>query len=496
MKQFLCDRQNVALSGVFVLTTVALIFLTNGSIGAALVPIVSVLVLLLFICLPLRITVTLFFTVVLLFHNPAAYYPYKIWNAPLAFFGKILFTNLRHLTGIGALRFNLIEVGLALILVLIAIRTLMGNNIDRHQDMPAARSMKIAAFVSLLAVFLFIAWGLIRGNADTSEMLWQIRTRFWVPFLLIICMRAFKTEQDIRRLAVALAVVCVVRITEGMFLNFIIVIPQGLDVKCLMTHGDTVWFTTILVALISSFLERMDRRALVRLLTLGVFVMYGIFINDRRIAYVSLMLSIAAMGFLARLKLRRWIFRIILAGIPILILYFVIGMNSQAAIFAPVHTLVSVTDTNDSSNWCRNVENHDLIQTLKTNFLLGTGWGHGYNDILTEVEFTNFAYRFHPHNSMLGLLTYSGAIGFYLTWIFLPVGVFLARRVYLTASTPLQRTTATTAICTVIIYMIQSYGDMGAKDFKTAIVLCAALGIVANLSQRIGALDEKPNVSP
>ena len=481
------NRQNLLLTGGFVFITVALIVISNGNVAAALVPMVGIIALIAVILLPLRITATVFFTIVILFHSRDAYFSWDVWNAPLASLGPILFENLRHHTGIGALKFNLVELVFGLMLIVIGVRTLMRNNIDHHLDMAAARPMKTAVALTLLAIFLGIAWGKIKGDFNSSEMLWQVRTRFWVPFLLIIAMRAFKTEQDIRRLAIALTVVCVVRIAEGMYLNFMIVIPQGLKIHCLMTHSDTVWFVTLIIVLISSFLERADKKSLIRLVTLGGLVMYGIVINDRRIAFVSLALGLVTILFLVRIEIRRILIRIIAAMLPIIIVYFVLGIYSESSIFAPVHSLVSVTDSQDASNWCRNVENHDLIETLRGNPLLGVGWGHGYNDVLTEVKFTDFAFRYHPHNSMLGLLVFSGAIGFFLTWIYLPIGVFLARRAYLRASTPLQRTTAMTAVCTVITFMIQSYGDMGAKDIKTAIILCTVLGCTANLASRLDA---------
>jgi hypothetical protein len=178
-------------------------------------------------------------------------------------------------------------------------------------------------------------------------------------------------------------------------------------------------------------------------------------------------------------------------------------MHSDAAIFAPVRSLTSVTDDTDASNWCRNVENYDLLLTLRHNPLVGTGWGHEYDEVIISIEYEGFAYLYRPHNSMLALLAFTGALGFYLTWIYLPIGGFLATRVYLTSSIPMQRTTAMAALCIIPIYMVQCYGDLGIEDVDTAIVVSTCFAAVANIVMRTGGLeepkidasDEKPIVS-
>lgn len=488
MCQLNMSLKNVGMSIGFVLVTTALVIVSGGNIGAALAPVIGLVALVALVSFPLRYTVTFFFSLVVLIHDPFGIPHEDKWDGPLSLLSNILYINLRQHTGIGALKFNLVELTLILLLIIVAIRTLLGNNVDRHLDLPAARPMKVAAFASLLGMVIAITWGVVHGGGTFSELLWQVRIRFLVPFILIVCMRAFKTESDFRRLGIALAVVCTLRVIEGAYFYHVIAMPQGVTPTFVMTHSDTVWLIALVVMLISSWLETMSRRALVRLLTLGGFIMYGVLINDRRIAYVSLAFSLLTMTVFIRNEVRRWLIRIIIVALPVLILYVVVGMHSQSAFFAPVQNLVSVSDNTDLSNWSRNCENYDLISTLATNPVLGVGWGHEYKAFKTQMNFTEFSTLHHPHNSLLGLLAFSGAIGFYLIWIYLPVGIFLASRSYYLALNSTQRTTAMVTICLVIIYMDQAYGDMGAKDLRSAIVLSCALACTANLAERLGAM--------
>ena len=80
----------------------------------------------------------------------------------------------------------------------------------------------------------------------------------------------------------------------------------------------------------------------------------------------------------------------------------------------------------------RDLENYDLFYTLRHNPVLGTGYGHGYTEVvwLPDVSNAYALYRFLPHNSILGLWAYGGLVGFTALWTMLVVGVFLAARAY------------------------------------------------------------------
>ena len=468
---------------------VALIGITNGNIGAAIVPPLAIALFFAVIYLPLRHTVMAFWTIVLLVNNRSQEPMCNLWKGPLTLFADIFYKNFGQLTGVSMLKFNVIDVALTFFLLVMFMRTILHNNIDRHLTYPAARALKIAALVSAGAMLFSHFYGAVTGGS-IKEAYWQTKALFWMPFILMICMRAFKTERDIRRLGVLLAVVCVAHVLEGSYFYFAYVRPQGLKLQYIMTHFDTVWFVLLEAILISSVVESLKRRALVNLLLVGGFVMWGLIINDRRVAFVSLAISIMIMFAFVQHRIRRWLVRAVLVTLPITGAYFIIGMHSDASIFEPVHSLTSVADDTDASNWCRNVENFDLIKTLHKNPFIGSGWGHPYDEIIISVQYKDFAYLHRPHNSMLALLAFNGGIGFYLIWIYLPVGAFLATRTYITGTKPLHRTTAIAALSVIPIYMVQCYGDLGIEDIDAAIVLSTAFACVANLVMQTGGLKE------
>src|SRR5262249_2264927 len=122
-----------------------------------------------------------------------------------------------------------------------------------------------------------------------------------------------------------------------------------------------------------------------------------------------------------------------------------LGWNSSSQVFAPVQTIRSVLDSKaDASTFWRDIENLNLIYTLGEHPLLGPGWGHQYEEFLKLPDISaNFAaYRYHPHNGVLGLLSFAGLAGFSGMWAMLVVAVFLGVRSYRASHAPAHRSAA------------------------------------------------------
>ena len=95
-------------------------------------------------------------------------------------------------------------------------------------------------------------------------------------------------------------------------------------------------------------------------------------------------------------------------------MYVAVGWNSPARIFAPVKIYRSVGDGQvDSSTMYRDLENFNLIQMLKDNPIVGSGFGHPYKIVVVMPDISFFTeWRYMPHNSVLGLWAFTGWLGF------------------------------------------------------------------------------------
>jgi O-antigen ligase len=189
-----------------------------------------------------------------------------------------------------------------------------------------------------------------------------------------------------------------------------------------------------------------------------------------------------------------------LATSPLLLAYAAVGWSSSAALFQPVHTLRSVVDSKaDPSTLWRDLENYNLFFTLRHNPVLGTGYGHGYDEIigLPDVSSSYALYRFLPHNSILGLWAYGGLVGFTALWAMIVVGLFLAARAYRHAVSVDDRTAALAAVSSIVVYLVYCYGDLGLGTWASVFIVAPAFAIASKLAVSTGAWPSRhPGLEP
>lgn len=476
------SRTTILLCSVVGIVSVALLALSNGNVGAALAPIFVIVGAVAIVSLPLRYSVLAFYGSALLFTDPASLPMSSEWEGPLEKVGKLIHGRLTEITGVGGLNFSLIQLLTLVFLAIIVFRTFLHNNIDCHQNKPAARSMKIAVFFAGMATIFFILKGKMSG-ASPVGLLWQSKMFLFSSFIVVIFMRAFKTEETFRHMGIGIVVIAVVRILEGLFF-YLFIKPADLELEYIMTHEDSCIFVIAFVVLLLKFIEMPSKRNLQLLLVLGGIVQVGLVLNDRRIAFVSLALCLFLNYFFLDAAIRRRINRVFKYALPVIALYVVIGMHSNAKIFTPVKSVTSVSDQTDPSNLCRDYENVNMIETLRPNPVLGTGFGFPYIEIIVPCDLGIDNFQFIPHNHILMLAYLTGVVGFFLIWFPLALGSYLAFRSRKYAQNRTQRIAALMAICTIISYFIQVFGDMGTIGWTPNIVLCAGLAMVANLAKR------------
>jgi hypothetical protein len=213
--------------------------------------------------------------------------------------------------------------------------------------------------------------------------------------------------------------------------------------------------------------------------------------NNRRLAWVGLIGSLLIMYFQSQIgPLRRKINRVLIRIGPVVALYVAIGMSNPVGIFKPVASLVSVNDPNNPSTQSRILENIGLIVTLQTNPLFGTGFGQQYIEISTAFSVGDAIfpeYRYVPHNSVLGLLAFSGAFGFTGIWMVFAVTAFLNARAYAFATKPLIQTIAMTSVCEVIVHTNQMWGDLGSIATPGMVVISTAMAAASRMPVLTGA---------
>jgi hypothetical protein len=143
----------------------------------------------------------------------------------------------------------------------------------------------------------------------------------------------------------------------------------------------------------------------------------------------------------------------------------------------------SVSSQEDSSSKTRDIENFNLIQTLKLHPILGSGFGHEYVETVQANRVDQYfaQYRFIAHNSVLWLLSLSGWLGFTFVWMIFPVGMLIALRVHRQCTTPVDRVTAFVTATAVLCFVLQAWGDMGLQSWMGTLIVTSLMGATGSM---------------
>lgn len=478
--------------GLGVLAVAGFMTLGGGSPWLALVPPLLFLLAVAFLRLPVRVTATALLFVGLVVESTSESPMADRWVSPLLAPGDLLFENLNTSVGLHALHVSAFELLVAGLVVAWIVRRLRGE----ERPLPGGtRPLFVFVGLALAALVVLGLWGLARGGSF-RQSLWQVRQLGWLAPLVMLFVAATPGDRARRTLLGAVVVAAVIRALLGLYFYYAIARPQGLEVPYITTHSDSVLFVVALLVALQGLLEAPGLASSLTAAVVVPTVSWALVLNDRRLAFVTLIFSLVSLPFVLRPGLRRKAALGLALLAPLVAGYVAVGWSSDAAIFQPVATLRSVTDDTDASTRSRDIEDYNLSRTAWASPVLGQGLGHPYQVVRQGDDLSQiFAqYRYLPHNSVLWLFSAGGIVGFLLVWMMLPVAVFLATRANLAAKTPVQHLLAVGAVFAVIAYAAQCYGDIGMQAWRPTLILAAFVGGAARLAADTGAWPARRHV--
>ena len=253
----------------------------------------------------------------------------------------------------------------------------------------------------------------------------------------------------------------------------------------LTTHDDTIAWVVAIMALLLNALDRRKATVTARNLVLILFFLGAIQFNSRRLAWVSLAMGLAVMYLLfPRGRAKRRITRFLIVLAPLAVVYVVVGWGRGNPIFLPLRSFASVSTQEDGSTLARNAENLGLIQTANSwGSGLGSGWGKPYVWLTKKYDISGAfeLWEYVPHNSILGILAFTGIIGSSIFWTTVATAVFLNVRVARLSEDLVARSVAVIGAAQVVVCGNQFYGDMGLFFFKPMYFLAISYAIALRL---------------
>jgi hypothetical protein len=483
---------------VFLMLLAGVVLATLGLLvvfpPVALLPVVAAVMLWVLAKVPIRYPVLTLLTILLVV-DCAVEVPYSgHWQSPLGFIGRLFFINLNVVTGVPGLGFTLIDLCVFGFTALYIYRQAMGLKTDERTT-PLPRPLVMALLLILLTIAWMYVWGALRGG-DTRPAKWQLQKLLLLPVFVLLFSAAIRGPEDFRLLGRIVVSAAFVKAFLGAFFILFIARPQKLYTEYATTHSDTMIYVTGLIIVIAAWAEEPTWKNFRRMVLVSGVILMGMHYNDRRLAYASFNQCLIAIFLISPWsQVKRYAARAGILMAPLFLVYVAVGWANPTGFFSPVNTFKSmiVGEHNDTGVMdYRDVENFNLITTWQKNPILGTGYGHGFEEVMQLADISHLFedYLYHPHNSVLGHLAFGGVVGFTGIWLFVALTIFFAVRAYHRAHPPQWRAGGLVVVAIVVAYTNQCFGDMGITSWYSTIFMALATTIAGKLAIRTGAWRE------
>ena len=471
--------------------------LADGSFIASGAPVLCVLVAMVWVA-PIRVTLC-----VAMFIGLAADRPGDSegrWASPFVSMGGMMFQNLNKFISIEALKFSGVFLLVACLLVVRGYRVLSGRARDTKGSLQPAAPVIWCVVLAVLTIVASVTFGALRGG-DLQMAKIQVQAYLQLLAVAYLFSVSLRGQRDYRFLAAAIIAAACVKAVMALWVRSILpplVSDQwGVlrEMEYATNHGDSLLFACAIAILAGPLFYRPTARHVRGFLLLAPVIVAGIVANDRRIAWAEVAIVMFVLLAMNRQSLfTRRAARIGILASPVLLAYAIVGWSSPSRVFAPVQLVRSLVEAEridgsiDRSTLFRDVENFNLAYTFQSNPVLGIGFGHPFRQLVQGDDLSIFVeYPFLPHNSMLGLWSFTGAAGFTGIFAIIVVTLFLGARSHAHATSPHHGIAATAAIGCIGSYAIQLWADIGFSEPPTIFLVGLAIAVTSQLAVTTGA---------
>ena len=339
-------------------------------------------------------------------------------------------------------------------------------------------------------------WGVANGGS-AYQTIFQLHAFIMAIFLALAVMSTCRTVEHVRTLGYVVVFAAVYRAGVLLVFNYTVVRYLPHTLPTLTDHADSVLFVSGMFVVVINWLERRTiGLALGSVLTTSLMFL-AIVLNNRRIGWLDVgMGGLMVYLLLPPGKSRTAITRTLIGLSPAIAAYISVGWGHPTGIFKPVGSISTMFGENqDTSSIMRDIENYNLIKSLKTNILFGLGWGNKYVEELVAYDISGIfpQYRYLPHNSMLGVVAFTGMIGFFYIWQIVPVSLYLHTRVIRATRHPVLRVAALSSVVGIATVLVQYWGDVGFNHLGVNVMFGVSIGLAGRLPGLAGVwAHEKP----
>jgi hypothetical protein len=169
----------------------------------------------------------------------------------------------------------------------------------------------------------------------------------------------------------------------------------------------------------------------------------------------------------------------LVAHIPFAI-YVKVGGTSSSAFFRTC-CAHPPDEREDSSSITRDIENYNLIVTLRENKIVVPALIEYTKPSRPTISPPILPLQFIAHNSVLWLWSLGGLVGFTLLWMIYPIQAYFSARGYRMGRTPIERAAGLATLAGTATFLGQDWGDMGFNSYTTLAMFAACYAVASKL---------------
>jgi hypothetical protein len=361
---------------------------------------------------------------------------------------------------------------------------------------PSLRSRCVdPVFKSMRTTFVFLGvawlWGVLFKGGSAYQTLFQLHPFVNGLVTTYMLMATCRTVAHFETLGKVIVFACIYRVIILFIFYFEVAVHQPKELNVLTSHSDSVLFCAGMLILIVYAVERRTALAALSAVLGSIATAMAIQLNNRRLAWAGVFIGLAFLYVtMPKDRVKKRIRTTLIVLSPFLIAYVAAGWGHPTGFFKPVGSISTLFGQNqDVSSIMRDIENYNLRVTLKTNPFLGQGWGTKYIEEVVAYDISGAfpQYRYMPHNSYLGLLAFTGWIGFAGITQLLAVASFFLARAHGFARRPVARTAALSSLTGLVMYLLYAWGDVGLQVQPASTLLACCLAVAGRLPVLVGA---------
>jgi hypothetical protein len=435
--------------------------------------------------------VLLFLALVL--ENPAEMPGGGVYQTPFITFGGLMLTHLKTIIG-GPWFFGGMDMCLIAAIIVALVRR--GRTSAAERALATPKLMVQLSFVSLAIVPWLFLVGKYHGNANQQMAFWQADRVTYLPILFLLYSAAFKGPTDHIRAGKVILAAGLLRALLSMYVRYTFGPDAGINPETgesllaySTTHNDSITFAMTAVLLVALIIQRVSKKTTYFALALAPILVGGMIANSRRMVWVQIILVLATVYLMTESNpFKRKLQRTLWFMSPAFLAYVVVGWGSTASMFKPVQTIKSaVSPETDSSTLWREIENFDLIFTIKQFPIVGAGYGQKFWEIIPLPAVDYVMEYYLPHNSLLGLWCFYGLFGVICVTSLWVGGVYFGIRAYHFSKVPIDKAAAIVSFASVLVYLVQCFGDMGLGCWAGVFTVAPSLAVACKLAISSGA---------